>query len=129
MPRTVGELSPHEVDVHVGRQVADLRKSRGFNQTHLAKALGLTFQQIQKYEKGTNRFSDSKLWRSIAGSSQGRAPCRSADRARGGPGRSAPSRRTGHSNGSGLDPANTRPADRRAGRGDRFSRPARSGRT
>jgi len=53
---------PHPVDRHVGRRVAALRLQRGFSQSDLARAIGLTFQQVQKYEKGTNRISASKLW-------------------------------------------------------------------
>lgn len=53
---------PHPVDRHVGRRLADIRIERGHSQTELGKALGLTFQQVQKYEKGTNRISASKLW-------------------------------------------------------------------
>ena len=53
---------PHPVDRHVGRRVAEKRISLGYNQSELGKALGLTFQQVQKYEKGSNRVSASKLW-------------------------------------------------------------------
>lgn len=62
MARGAGENGPHPVDRHVGRRVCEKRLSLGYNQTQLGKALGLTFQQIQKYEKGTNRISASKLW-------------------------------------------------------------------
>jgi transcriptional regulator with XRE-family HTH domain len=50
------------VDRHVGRRVCEKRIALGYNQSDLGRALGLTFQQIQKYEKGTNRVSASKLW-------------------------------------------------------------------
>jgi transcriptional regulator with XRE-family HTH domain len=50
------------VDRHVGRRVCEKRLALGYNQSDLGRALGLTFQQIQKYEKGTNRVSASKLW-------------------------------------------------------------------
>ena len=53
---------PHPVDRHVGRRVCEKRLSLGYNQSELGAALGLTFQQIQKYEKGVNRISASKLW-------------------------------------------------------------------
>ncbi|NBW12440.1 MAG: XRE family transcriptional regulator [Caulobacteraceae bacterium] len=56
------ELGPHPVDRYVGRKVSEKRISLGYNQGDLARALGLTFQQIQKYEKGSNRISASKLW-------------------------------------------------------------------
>ena len=62
MARGKGEDGPHPVDRHVGRRVCEKRISLGFNQSDLGRALGLTFQQIQKYEKGSNRISASKLW-------------------------------------------------------------------
>ena len=46
----------------MGRRVCEKRISLGYNQSDLGRALGLTFQQIQKYEKGANRISASKLW-------------------------------------------------------------------
>jgi transcriptional regulator with XRE-family HTH domain len=51
----------HEVDAHVGAKVRLVRKDRGMSQEALADAIGLTFQQIQKYERGANRISCSKL--------------------------------------------------------------------
>jgi len=62
MARTVSEDGPHPVDLHVGRRVVERRTALGFNQSQLAAALDLTFQQIQKYEKGANRISSSKLY-------------------------------------------------------------------
>lgn len=62
MARGTGEDGPHPVDRHVGRRVCERRLALGYNQSDLGRALGLTFQQIQKYEKGTNRVSASKLW-------------------------------------------------------------------
>ncbi|PZN99637.1 MAG: XRE family transcriptional regulator [Alphaproteobacteria bacterium] len=62
MPRGQAESSPHPVDRHVGRRIAEKRLALGYNQSELGRALSLTFQQIQKYEKGTNRVSASKLW-------------------------------------------------------------------
>ncbi|MGV9006934.1 MAG: helix-turn-helix domain-containing protein [Brevundimonas sp.] len=62
MARGGGEDGPHPVDRHVGRRVCEKRISLGYNQSDLGRALGLTFQQIQKYEKGANRISASKLW-------------------------------------------------------------------
>lgn len=50
------------VDVEVGRRICSLRMSQGKTQSDLARALGLTFQQIQKYETGANRVSCSKLY-------------------------------------------------------------------
>lgn len=62
MPRGQAESSPHPVDRHVGRRIAEKRLALGYNQSELGRALSLTFQQVQKYEKGTNRVSASKLW-------------------------------------------------------------------
>lgn len=62
MARGSEDDGPHPVDRHVGRMVCAKRLSLGYNQSDLARALGLTFQQVQKYEKGTNRISASKLW-------------------------------------------------------------------
>ncbi len=59
---TVGEDGPRPVDVYVGSRVRDRRTLAGMSQQDLGDRLGLTFQQIQKYEKGTNRVSASKLW-------------------------------------------------------------------
>ena len=53
---------PNIVDVHVGGRIRLRRKLCGMSQEKLADALGLTFQQIQKYERGTNRVSASKLY-------------------------------------------------------------------
>ncbi len=52
----------HPVDRHVGRRVQEKRLDLGMTQTALAKAVGVSFQQVQKYEKGTNRVSASKLF-------------------------------------------------------------------
>jgi len=51
-----------EVDAFVGAQLKLLRKSAGFSQTGLANKVGVTFQQIQKYERGMNRIGASRLW-------------------------------------------------------------------
>ncbi len=59
---TVGESGPRPVDAHVGGRVRDRRTLIGMNQEELGKHLGLTFQQIQKYENGMNRITASKLW-------------------------------------------------------------------
>ena len=50
------------MDLHVGAQLRALRKSQRVAQTKLATAVGVTFQQIQKYEGGTNRISASMLY-------------------------------------------------------------------
>jgi transcriptional regulator with XRE-family HTH domain len=52
---------PDPVDVHVGARIRVRRLLIGMNQETLAKALGLTFQQVQKYEGGANRVSASRL--------------------------------------------------------------------
>ncbi len=53
---------PNPVDVHVGARLRVCRTLLGMSQTDLGDALGLTFQQVQKYEKGTNRISASRLY-------------------------------------------------------------------
>jgi transcriptional regulator with XRE-family HTH domain len=53
---------PHYVDVYVGIRLRMRRRMLGMSQTDLAKTLGITFQQLQKYERGTNRISASKLY-------------------------------------------------------------------
>lgn len=55
-------MSHHPIDCHVGRRIRVRRKLLGLSQTALADKLGLKFQQLQKYENGTNRISASKLW-------------------------------------------------------------------
>jgi transcriptional regulator with XRE-family HTH domain len=57
-----GRGKPHPVDVHVGARVRARRTLLGMTQTDLANAIGLAFQQVQKYERGTNRISASKLF-------------------------------------------------------------------
>ncbi len=52
----------HPIDIHVGQRVRFKRKMMGLTQTDLAQKVSLTFQQIQKYEKGENRISASKLF-------------------------------------------------------------------
>jgi transcriptional regulator with XRE-family HTH domain len=56
------EEAPNPVDVHVGRRVRLRRRELGVSQAWLADRLGLTFQQVQKYERGSNRISASKLY-------------------------------------------------------------------
>jgi transcriptional regulator with XRE-family HTH domain len=48
-------------DLEIGRKIRALRLERGLSQTDLAKGIGLTFQQVQKYEKGANRVSAGRL--------------------------------------------------------------------
>ncbi len=56
------ERSPNPVDLYVGKRIRDRRKEVQVTQEKLAEHLGLTFQQVQKYEKGANRVSASKLY-------------------------------------------------------------------
>ena len=53
---------PNPVDVHVGSRLRLRRKMLGLSQTKLGELLGLTFQQVQKYERGTNRVGASRLY-------------------------------------------------------------------
>ncbi|TRW96642.1 helix-turn-helix transcriptional regulator [Paracoccus sp. M683] len=52
----------HGVDVHVGKRIRHRRWMIGMTQQQLAEAVGIKFQQIQKYETGMNRVSASRLW-------------------------------------------------------------------
>jgi transcriptional regulator with XRE-family HTH domain len=53
---------PNPIDVHVGSRIRLRRTLLGISQERLAEAIGLTFQQVQKYEKGANRVSSSRLY-------------------------------------------------------------------
>lgn len=57
-----GSGQPNPVDVHVGARLRERRTLLGLSQEKLGEALGLTFQQVQKYERGTNRVSASRLY-------------------------------------------------------------------
>ena len=61
MIHTVRKKAPNPVDQHVGSRVRMRRMMLAMSQTNLGNALGLTFQQVQKYEKGTNRIGASRL--------------------------------------------------------------------
>lgn len=52
----------HPVDTHVGSRLRQRRALLGMSQTDLGNAVGLTFQQVQKYERGFNRISSSRLF-------------------------------------------------------------------
>ena len=52
----------HPIDVHVGKRLRQRRALLGMSQTALGKAVGLTFQQVQKYERGGNRVGASRLF-------------------------------------------------------------------
>ncbi len=63
MPRRiVAKDGPHPIDVHVGSRVRRSRTLLGMNQNQLGEKLGITYQQIQKYETGFNRISASRLY-------------------------------------------------------------------
>jgi transcriptional regulator with XRE-family HTH domain len=53
---------PSPVDVHVGARLRQRRTLHGMSQTTLGDALGISFQQVQKYERGTNRIGASRLF-------------------------------------------------------------------
>ncbi|WP_457094765.1 helix-turn-helix domain-containing protein [Microvirga sp. P5_D2] len=55
------QKSPNPIDRHIGSRVRARRLMLGMSQEKLAEALGLTFQQVQKYEKGINRVGASRL--------------------------------------------------------------------
>ncbi len=56
------DKKPHPVDIHVGGRVRLRRTMLGMSQDKLADAIGLTFQQVQKYEKGVNRIGASRVF-------------------------------------------------------------------
>jgi transcriptional regulator with XRE-family HTH domain len=53
--------APHRLDVAIGHRIRERRRVIGVSQGQLARAVGVTFQQVQKYERGTNRVSFSRL--------------------------------------------------------------------
>ena len=57
----MGVKSPDHVDVEVGQRIRVLRNAAGLTQTGLAEQLGVTFQQVQKYELGVNRVGAGRL--------------------------------------------------------------------
>ena len=64
-PSSRGRLpdgSANPIDIHVGNRIRSRRALLGISQEKLAKELGVTFQQIQKYERGMNRIGASRLW-------------------------------------------------------------------
>ncbi|MEE3092810.1 MAG: helix-turn-helix transcriptional regulator [Pseudomonadota bacterium] len=69
MPRTSMSVAAkrslaqaNTVDTYVGQRIRDKRNERGMSQTEVANAIGVTFQQVQKYERGTNRVGASRLF-------------------------------------------------------------------
>ena len=59
--RGAAETRPNPIDVHVGHQIRRRRTTLGVSQEQLAGVLGLSFQQVQKYERGVNRVGASRL--------------------------------------------------------------------
>ncbi len=54
--------TPHPVDVHVGKRLRLQRTILGMSQESIGTAIGVTFQQVQKYERGVNRMGSSRLY-------------------------------------------------------------------
>lgn len=63
MKPTVMDAGPDQIDVDVGNRIRIRRKALGISQSNLADALSVSFQQVQKYERGANRVSASMLVR------------------------------------------------------------------
>lgn len=63
MTTSLDPRRPDPVDQHVGRRLRARRLVGGISQAQLARTIGVTYQQVQKYECGTNRISVSKLYR------------------------------------------------------------------
>jgi transcriptional regulator with XRE-family HTH domain len=59
--RTIIVDGPHPIDLHVGSRIRLQRILRGLTQSELAKLVGISFQSVQKYERGENRVSASRL--------------------------------------------------------------------
>ena len=53
---------PHPVDIHVGKQLRMRRTILGLSQEAIGNVIGVTFQQVQKYERGVNRMGSSRLF-------------------------------------------------------------------
>ena len=60
--RNFGVTNNNAVDIHVGKRIRLRRTLLGLSQEQLGAALNITFQQVQKYERGANRVSASRLW-------------------------------------------------------------------
>ena len=54
--------NPHPIDVHIGRRMRQRRSLLGISQSTLGTAMGVTFQQVQKYERGANRIGATRLY-------------------------------------------------------------------
>lgn len=59
----MGERRRDAVDILVGRNIRILRQDRGMSQTELGRQIDVTFQQVQKYENGTNRVGSGRLFK------------------------------------------------------------------
>ncbi len=59
-------MTPDPVDIEIGNRIAARRKALRLTQQELAQACGVTFQQVQKYERGANRVSGSRLYKIAA---------------------------------------------------------------
>ena len=57
-----GPRSASPIDTHVGTRIRMRRQLMNMTQEKLGESLGVTFQQVQKYERGTNRIGASRLW-------------------------------------------------------------------
>ncbi|RAZ88901.1 transcriptional regulator [Mesorhizobium hawassense] len=62
VPKPKIESDPHPADQHVGRQIATVRVQSDVSQAQLARSIGISFQQLQKYENARNRVSASMLY-------------------------------------------------------------------
>lgn len=56
-------MTDNDIDMHVGKTLRRLRRSADMSQAELGAQMGVSFQQLQKYENGKNRISASKLYR------------------------------------------------------------------
>jgi transcriptional regulator with XRE-family HTH domain len=61
-PRPTRPRSPNWIDEHLADQIRSRRRAIGMSQDHLGQQLGVSFQQIQKYENGKNRMSAARLY-------------------------------------------------------------------
>lgn len=62
-PSLAVDEGPDPIDIHVGKRLRQRRMLIGMSQERLGEAVGLTFQQIQKYERGANRMGASRIFR------------------------------------------------------------------
>lgn len=56
------EKNKHPIDVHIGKKIREARKEKHLSQEQVGDVLGVSFQQIQRYETGANRIYTSNLW-------------------------------------------------------------------